>query len=196
MELPRVSSFFFLQSPSFLRRRSRADTVLAQWQTLSNVSTKLYNSMSSAKQPAFFQLVQHPVQASYTLAHMWIAAGFNNLRASQAFLTTNTFADQVEQLFAQDFDIETQYHTILDGISTAFWTLHTSLLTNFLTRKMGSHDGSNPRHVLLLAATDDEHVCTDSRLNCHATHSVSQHAHDNPSAAAKAGTRRSHADCS
>ncbi|TCD68567.1 hypothetical protein EIP91_010492 [Steccherinum ochraceum] len=92
-----------------------AETVWDQWQTLSDASNKLYKSMSSANQPAFFQLVQHPVQASATLAHMWIAAGINNLRASQARLSTNNYADQVEQLFSQDFDLETQYHTILDG---------------------------------------------------------------------------------
>ncbi|KAH8079833.1 hypothetical protein BXZ70DRAFT_1050614, partial [Cristinia sonorae] len=92
-----------------------AETVLSQWKTLSDVSTKLYNSMSSSKKPAFFQLVQHPVQASYTLAQMWIASGLNQLRASQARLSTNNYADLVEQLFEQDYDIETQYHTLLNG---------------------------------------------------------------------------------
>ncbi|THH28766.1 hypothetical protein EUX98_g5425 [Antrodiella citrinella] len=92
-----------------------ADIASEAWETLSNASTKIYNTMSSAMQPAFFQLVQHPVQASVTLANMWIAAGINNLRASQARLSTNNYADQVEQLFEQDFDLETEYHSILDG---------------------------------------------------------------------------------
>lgn len=113
--------------------------------------------MSSAIQPAFFQLVQHPVQASATLAHMWIAAGINNLRASQARLSTNNYADQVEQLFSQDFDLETQYHTILDGtlIHASVYHLDTDIIQS---RQVGPYDGPDPRHVLLLAATYDEHV--------------------------------------
>lgn len=82
---------------------------------LSALSTSLYNSISSDKKAAFFQLVQHPVQATVTLANMWIAAGVNNLRASQARLSTNNFADQVEALFDQDYSLETQYHQLLNG---------------------------------------------------------------------------------
>ncbi|KAI0791027.1 hypothetical protein C8Q75DRAFT_890923 [Abortiporus biennis] len=92
-----------------------ADQALAEWQALSDASTKIYNRLSSAMKPAFFQLVHHPVQASLTLANMWISAGVNNMRASQARLSTNDYADQVEQLFAQDYDLETQYHQLLDG---------------------------------------------------------------------------------
>lgn len=66
-------------------------------------------------QPAFFQLVQHPVLASSNLAHMLISAGINNLRASQARLSANDYADTVEQLFETDYDLEVEYHTILDG---------------------------------------------------------------------------------
>ncbi|KAJ3487914.1 hypothetical protein NLI96_g3210 [Meripilus lineatus] len=92
-----------------------ADNVLADWKALSDASTALYNKMSSAMKPAFFQLVHHPIIASYTLANMWISAGMNNMRASQARLSTNDLADQVEQLFAQDYDIQTQYHELLNG---------------------------------------------------------------------------------
>ncbi|KDR78329.1 hypothetical protein GALMADRAFT_138431 [Galerina marginata CBS 339.88] len=92
-----------------------ADNVLAGWTALQAASTSLYNSLSSAMQPAFFQLVHHPVIASTNVANMIISAGMNNLRASQARLSANQLADTVEQLFEKDFDIEQQYHTILDG---------------------------------------------------------------------------------
>jgi hypothetical protein len=46
---------------------------------------------------------------------MLILAGQNNLRASQARLSTNSLADQVETLFEHDFDLETEYHSLLDG---------------------------------------------------------------------------------
>jgi hypothetical protein len=92
-----------------------ADNVLAAWSTLEAASTSLYNSFSSTMQPAFFQLVHHPVIASANLANMLISAGMNNLRASQARLSANQLADTVEQLFEMDFEFEQQYHTILDG---------------------------------------------------------------------------------
>ncbi|KAH9476877.1 hypothetical protein JR316_0010793 [Psilocybe cubensis] len=92
-----------------------ADNVLADWAALEAASTKIYNSLSKTMQPAFFQLVHHPVIASSNVAKMLITAGQNNMRASQARLSTNQLADTVEQLFEHDFDIETQYHTILDG---------------------------------------------------------------------------------
>ena len=85
------------------------------WDNLTAQSTAIYNSLSSAMKPSFFQLVHHPIIASYTLANMWISAGMNNMRASQARLSTNDLADQVEQLFAQDYDIQTQYHELLNG---------------------------------------------------------------------------------
>ena len=93
----------------------RAETVLDEWKTLSDASTKLYNNMTAAKKPAFFQLVQHPVTASSTLAQMWFAAGKNNLLASQACVSTNNYGDLVEKLFEQDYSIETAYHGLLDG---------------------------------------------------------------------------------
>ncbi|KAF8968832.1 hypothetical protein BDZ97DRAFT_1654513 [Flammula alnicola] len=92
-----------------------ADNVLASWAALEAASTSIYNSLSSAMQPAFFQLVHHPVLASNNVANMLISAGMNNLRASQARLSTNQLADTVEQLFEKDFDFEQQYHSILNG---------------------------------------------------------------------------------
>ena len=37
------------------------------------------------------------------------------MRAVQARLSANDLADTVEKLFDVDFDIETQYHTMLNG---------------------------------------------------------------------------------
>lgn len=89
--------------------------MLAEWQSLNQTATTLYNSMSAEKKPAFFQLVMHPVQASATINTMWISAGINNLRASQARISANTFGTDVENLFEADYALETEYHSILDG---------------------------------------------------------------------------------
>ena len=37
------------------------------------------------------------------------------MRAFQARLSANDYADQVEQLFEQDYDLEQEYHSILNG---------------------------------------------------------------------------------
>ena len=95
----------------------RADNVLAMLQGLSNSSTRLYNSLPAETQPAFFELVHHPVQATLTLTNMWISAGINNLRASQGRISANDYLTQVENLFDQDYAIEVDYHTILNGPS-------------------------------------------------------------------------------
>ncbi|KAF8889120.1 hypothetical protein BD779DRAFT_1662212 [Infundibulicybe gibba] len=92
-----------------------AENVLAEWNQLQQASTSIYNSLSSAMKPAFFQMVHHPVMASTTVTNMLVSAGMNNLRASQARLSANDLADQVTELFGKDFDLETQYHTLLNG---------------------------------------------------------------------------------
>ncbi|KAJ8507506.1 hypothetical protein ONZ45_g10131 [Pleurotus djamor] len=92
-----------------------AERVVDGWNQLREASTSIYNSLPNAMKPSFFQTVHHPVLASDIVGRMIIAAGQNNLRASQARLSTNDLADQVEELFMQDFDLETQYHTLLDG---------------------------------------------------------------------------------
>lgn len=106
---------------------------------LNQTASSLYNSLSPAMQPSFFQLVLHPVQATATLATMWISAGMNNMRASQARLSTNDLADQVETLFDQDYDLEEEYHTILGGTQfSPFINLMISILMAVDFREMGS----------------------------------------------------------
>ena len=98
----------------------RAENVLNGWDTLVNASTRMYNSLPSNTKPSFFQTVHHPVIASANLNRMLISAGMNNLRASQARLSTNNLADLVQELFENDYDFEVQYHTMLDG-KTYLW---------------------------------------------------------------------------
>ncbi|KAJ8073009.1 hypothetical protein PM082_019877 [Marasmius tenuissimus] len=105
-----------LNSTTFdLSNYREGENVVAAWDKLLEASTTIYNKLPAGFQPAFFQLVHHPVMASSNLGKMYIYAGLNNLRASQARLSANALADQVEELFEKDFDLETQYHSILDG---------------------------------------------------------------------------------
>ncbi|KAG2005716.1 hypothetical protein CC2G_002098 [Coprinopsis cinerea AmutBmut pab1-1] len=92
-----------------------ADNVLTGWDNLVSASTRIYNRLSNAFKPAYFQLVHHPVIASANLGHMLINVGLNNLRASQASQSANTYAAIAERLFDRDWEIETEYHKLLDG---------------------------------------------------------------------------------
>ena len=78
-------------------------------------SQAIYKSLPSGTQPAYFQLVHHPIQASSIVQNLYYTAGQhlkitlytrsssfllllgigrNNLYASQARLSTNALADE------------------------------------------------------------------------------------------------------
>ena len=46
---------------------------------------------------------------------MWVSAGINNLRTLQARLSANDYADKTFEWFERDYDLEHEYHTMLDG---------------------------------------------------------------------------------
>ncbi|KAJ2914996.1 hypothetical protein MD484_g5422, partial [Candolleomyces efflorescens] len=92
-----------------------AETVLEAWKTLLDASNKVYGSLSQSMKPAYFQMVHHPVLGGSNLANMYVKAGLNNMRATQARLSANMLADEVERLFDIDYDIEEQYNALLDG---------------------------------------------------------------------------------
>ena len=89
--------------------------MLASLDHLNTTASALWTQIPSSAQPAFFQMVLHPVQASATLHRMWINSGLNQMRASQARLSANNLAQSVESDFETDFDLETQYHSLLNG---------------------------------------------------------------------------------
>ncbi|KAG9028880.1 hypothetical protein FRB95_005930 [Tulasnella sp. JGI-2019a] len=92
-----------------------ADQVLADWTATYAASLAIYNSLPSSTQPAYFELVHHAVWASYNVNKMYISVGKNNLFASQWRISTNDLADQAETLFEEDYTINQEYHTILNG---------------------------------------------------------------------------------
>ena len=93
----------------------RAEGIIDSWDTLLKAATGVYEKLADDLKPAFFQLVLHPVAASANLGKMIIYAGMNAVRASQARLSTNELADRVEELFDIDYELESQYHSLLDG---------------------------------------------------------------------------------
>ncbi|KAG8724792.1 hypothetical protein FRC09_014214 [Ceratobasidium sp. 395] len=92
-----------------------AENIVAAWNDMVSRSQAIYNSLPADTKPAYFQLVHHPIQASSVVQNLYYAVGRNNLFASQARLSTNVLADQAEQLFESDYDLEAQYNGLLGG---------------------------------------------------------------------------------
>ncbi|QRV92865.1 glycoside hydrolase family 115 protein [Ceratobasidium sp. AG-Ba] len=92
-----------------------AESIVATWDDMVSRSQAIYKSLPSGTQPAYFQLVHHPIQASSIVQNLYYTVGRNNLYASQARLSTNLLADQAVQIFNSDYDLEAQYHGLLNG---------------------------------------------------------------------------------
>ncbi|KAG8741234.1 hypothetical protein FRC10_003156 [Ceratobasidium sp. 414] len=92
-----------------------AENIVATWNDMVSRSQAIYKSLPSGTQPAYFQLVHHPIQASSIVQNLYYTVGRNNLYASQARLSTNALADQAAQIFDSDYDLEAQYHSLLNG---------------------------------------------------------------------------------
>ncbi|KZO92267.1 glycoside hydrolase family 115 protein [Calocera viscosa TUFC12733] len=98
-----------------LTNYGEANAILATHATLNATSWAIWDQLDPGMQPAYFQLVHHPLQASYTLQKMYIYAGLTNLYARQARLEAKGLNDEAAQVFEQDYALEHQYHTLLDG---------------------------------------------------------------------------------
>jgi hypothetical protein len=160
---------------------------------MSAISTRLYDSISSEKKAAFFQLVHHPIQATLTLANMWISAGTNNLRASQARLSANDFANQTETLFEQDYDLEVEYHQLLDGRSPWYYT---RLYFQHLVAGKWDHmmDQTHVMYYYWQQPQANTLVIFHCILN--PSQACSQNAPHHESTSSQTGTSRSHESCS
>ena len=93
-----------------------ADRVDSAWRALADRATALQTQLPADQQASFFELVGYPVEASATVAEMYIAAGRNHLYARQGRWSTNQWADETRRLFARDAALTDQYnHKLLQG---------------------------------------------------------------------------------
>lgn len=90
------------------------------------------------------------------------------MRAMQARLSANEYADTVEGLFEVDYDLEEWYHGLLDGMCcSAFFSVGggvhgwTDGVLGWV-REMGPDDGADAYGLQLLAGAHTEHVSSTS----------------------------------
>jgi hypothetical protein len=93
-----------------------ADRVDHDWRSLSERVDKLASELPEDERASFFELVQYPVDASATVAEMYLAAGRNALNARLGRAQANDDAAETRALFAKDAELSAAYnHKLLDG---------------------------------------------------------------------------------
>lgn len=92
-----------------------AEVILSRWGAITEDAEKIYAEIPAAQKSAFFQLVVHPVKASYTYNLLRTAQAKNDLYARQRRNTANKLMLECLRLFDQDAALTTEYHTISDG---------------------------------------------------------------------------------
>lgn len=94
---------------------NEADNVLKELENLVNDAQEIYQRLSPAAQPAFFELVLHPCTAGYIVTDIHITAAKNNLYANQRRTRANVLAKKALKLFNDDHAKTGGYHKLLGG---------------------------------------------------------------------------------
>ncbi|KAH0604250.1 uncharacterized protein H6S33_006627 [Morchella sextelata] len=94
---------------------NEAERVLGQWKNLSDTASALYSKIPDSSKPAFFQLVLHPIKASYTFLDVKVSLAKNSVYARQRRNSANKFAENAIDKFNDDFDLTEEYHSLLGG---------------------------------------------------------------------------------
>jgi glycosyl hydrolase family 115 (putative glucuronidase)/glycosyl hydrolase family 115 len=92
-----------------------AETVVSDYQRLSQQAETLYNAMPAEQKDAFFQLVLYPVKACAVLNNLYVTVGRNRLYAVQGRASTNDLANQARVLFRADQELADYYNRRLAG---------------------------------------------------------------------------------
>ena len=91
------------------------DKVLAQWAALGQEAQKISDRLDDDAQPAFFEMVLHPVLAGGTLYDVIISSSKNKLYAMQGRTSANTMAEHVLDQWDNDHKLTVRYNTLLNG---------------------------------------------------------------------------------
>nr|OQO30743.1 hypothetical protein B0A51_02439 [Rachicladosporium sp. CCFEE 5018] len=84
---------------------SEADRILAEWQQMADVAQNILDSLSTETQPAFFEMVYHPVTAGWVFYDIMISVAKNTLYASQGRNSANSMAQHVLKQFERDHQL-------------------------------------------------------------------------------------------
>ncbi|KAI7538323.1 glycoside hydrolase family 115 protein [Hortaea werneckii] len=92
-----------------------ADTILGRLQSLLDLATRVYGRVSEEDRASVFELILHPVKATYLFVNLQVTRSRNRLYARQRRNSANRLAKEILDLFDADFDLSEEYHTLLGG---------------------------------------------------------------------------------
>lgn len=94
---------------------NEAERIAKQWQELTARAEALEKKMPEEALDAYYQLVLYPTKASAGVAQMYLAAGRNNLYASQGRVSANDYAKHARELFELDKQLSSRYNDSIAG---------------------------------------------------------------------------------
>ncbi len=94
---------------------NEADAVLEQWARLAEHSQAVYDKLSSDDQPAFFQMILHPILAGQIVNQIYVGAAKNQLYAGQKRNAANDAIDAVLRLSGDDANLTVRWNQMLGG---------------------------------------------------------------------------------
>lgn len=92
-----------------------AERVVAEFTALQTRAAALVTRVPIARRDAYYQLVQHPIDALSTVTELYVTVGRNRLYAAQGRASTNALAEKARALFDRDAAITRRYNTQLAG---------------------------------------------------------------------------------
>lgn len=92
-----------------------ADTVLAQWARLREDTQSVYDALDETHQPAFFQMVLHPVLGGEIVHKIQINGARNQLYANQKRNAANDVIWASLELMYDDSNLTQRWNEMLDG---------------------------------------------------------------------------------
>ncbi|KAI1105587.1 glycoside hydrolase family 115 protein [Jackrogersella minutella] len=94
---------------------NEGDTILGQWQGLADDAQAIYDQLDEAYQPAFFEMVLHPILGGQIIHKVHINAERNMVYANQHRNSANDMISQVLASFDADAELTARWDSLLDG---------------------------------------------------------------------------------
>ncbi|KAJ2897419.1 uncharacterized protein MKZ38_004681 [Zalerion maritima] len=94
---------------------NEAEAILVQWASLREQAQALHDSLDGAYQPAFYQIILHPILGGETLYKIQIGGAMNNLYGWQKRNAANDVIDSLLGWMNDDNEWTETYNGLLDG---------------------------------------------------------------------------------
>lgn len=94
---------------------NEADAILEQWATLAEAAQAVYGGLDAEAQPAFFQMVLHPILAGEIIHKIYIGAAKNIWYAGQKRNAANDMIKYVLAASDEDSNLTVRWNKMLDG---------------------------------------------------------------------------------